>query len=384
MLDLKANLEKDEVIKETIIVVDDNPTNLDLLDGMLTEAGFEVRAAINGVLALSSIEKLPPDLILLDIQMPEMDGYEICGRLKANSKTQDIPVVFISALDDISDKVKGFHVGGVDYITKPFQVEEVLARINTHLTIRRLQKKQEKQNRELIEAARFREEVEHITRHDLKGPLTPIISFPKLIRRIESLSQKSVNYLRIMETAGLRMLDLINRSLDIFKMEKGIYIYTPASVDIVHIVYDVLKEMQSQLETGQISIHFLLNDAPVTETDTFEIQGEEFLCYTMLNNLIRNAIEASTKEDKITISLEDREMKVIRIHNPTEVPESIRHRFFEKFATAGKKAGTGLGTYSVMLAVKTQKGSISLQTNKNEGTTVIVHLLKTNNKVELQ
>lgn len=134
-----------------ILVVDDTPENLRLLIGILSEKGYEVRPAPNGELALSGAQGFPPDLILLDIMMPEMDGYEVCKKLKADARTRDIPVIFISAINDVLDKVKAFAVGGVDYITKPFQVEEVLARVETHLALRFLQKSLQDKNQDLSE-----------------------------------------------------------------------------------------------------------------------------------------------------------------------------------------------------------------------------------------
>jgi signal transduction histidine kinase len=132
-----------------ILVVDDTPANLRLLVDILSEHGYKVRPVPNGKLALSAACGLPPDLILLDIMMPEMDGYEVCAQLKADEVTRDIPVIFISAINDVLDKVKAFGVGGVDYITKPFQVEEVLVRVKTHLEMSFLQKSLTTKNEEL-------------------------------------------------------------------------------------------------------------------------------------------------------------------------------------------------------------------------------------------
>ncbi len=376
MTDTDSHPEDPKIIQGTIVVVDDNPINVDLLEEMLIDAGFIVRSAIDGQSALASINQEPPDLILLDIQMPGMNGYEVCSQLKKNRTTKEIPIIFISALNELTDKLKGFKTGGVDYITKPFEAEEVVIRVNTHLTISNLQKKLEQQNKELVEAAIFKEEVEHITRHDLKGPLTPIISYPKLIKKSENISKIDEKRLKIIEQAGLRMLTLINRSLDLFRMESGIYILAPVPVDIIKIINDILDEMQTNLEKTKLTVTVLLNGHPVNSTDTFEVFGEEFLCYTMLDNLIRNAIEASTDEDRITVKLESQDMKIIQIHNRAAIPENIRPRFFQKFATAGKKHGTGLGTYSAMLSAKTQNGNISFQTSETEGTTITVHLQK--------
>lgn len=127
-----------------ILIVDDTPNNLRFLSKMLTEQGYEVRKAINGAMALKSVQSEPPDLILLDIMMPELNGYEVCSALKSDQRTREIPIIFLSALDEVMDKVKAFKVGGIDYITKPFQFEEVLVRVKTHLTLRQLTQDLEK------------------------------------------------------------------------------------------------------------------------------------------------------------------------------------------------------------------------------------------------
>ncbi|WP_341528695.1 response regulator [Nostoc sp. UHCC 0302] len=132
--------------KGNILVVDDTPDNLRLLSAMLTAQGFEVRKALNGKMALTACQMVVPDLILLDINMPEMDGYEVCQQLKANEKTCEVPVIFISALDDILDKVKAFDVGGVDYITKPFHGAEVVLRIENQINLRLFQVKLKEKN----------------------------------------------------------------------------------------------------------------------------------------------------------------------------------------------------------------------------------------------
>ncbi|NEP14375.1 MAG: response regulator [Symploca sp. SIO2C1] len=136
--------------QSNILVVDDTPANLRLLVNMLTDKGYKVRAVPNGKLALSAVSLSLPDLILLDIMMPEMNGYEVCENLKANDLTRDIPVIFISAINEVLDKVKAFGVGGIDYISKPFQLEEVLARVETHLALRELQKSLQSKNNELV------------------------------------------------------------------------------------------------------------------------------------------------------------------------------------------------------------------------------------------
>ena len=142
-------MNKAEAVNGNILIVDDHLPNLRLLVSMLTEQGYKVRGVPNGATALTAARLAPPDLVLLDINMPEMNGYDVCRHLKAEAATADIPVIFISAIDEVMDKVKAFVVGGVDYVTKPFQVEEVLMRVQTHLTLRQLQQQLREQNIQL-------------------------------------------------------------------------------------------------------------------------------------------------------------------------------------------------------------------------------------------
>ncbi|NJL39290.1 MAG: response regulator [Leptolyngbyaceae cyanobacterium SM1_4_3] len=146
--------------QKVILVVDDTPENLHLLSSTLSQQGYDVRGALDGSIALAGIRSIMPDLILLDIMMPEINGYEVCEQFKADTLLQDIPVIFISAVDDALDKVKAFEVGAVDYITKPFQIEEVLARVELQLNNRSLQKRLEEQNVRLQQEIRDRQEVE--------------------------------------------------------------------------------------------------------------------------------------------------------------------------------------------------------------------------------
>jgi diguanylate cyclase (GGDEF)-like protein len=161
---IKKNIledEKEEIL-ESILIVDDQPANLRVLDTMLKGKNYKVKKAIDGESALLAAEANPPDLILLDILMPNMDGYEVCNQLKSNRKTKDIPVIFISALSEVFDKVKAFQAGGIDYITKPFQEEEVLARISSQLTIQKQKKLLQKERESLKQEIRQRKEAEAI------------------------------------------------------------------------------------------------------------------------------------------------------------------------------------------------------------------------------
>ena len=160
--------------KADILVIDDTPENLHLLANMLKELGYKVRSVTKGATALRAAQAAPPDLILLDINMPHMNGYEVCQHLKGDSRTVEIPVIFISAMGETLDKVRAFEVGGVDYVTKPFQVEEVLARIETHLALRSLQRQLQSQNHQLQQEIRERQLAEEKFTKAFRSSPSPI------------------------------------------------------------------------------------------------------------------------------------------------------------------------------------------------------------------
>ncbi|MCT7975932.1 hybrid sensor histidine kinase/response regulator [Laspinema olomoucense] len=158
------NLDLNSNPKPTILIIDDSPDNLNLLSGILGQAGYKINLAPSGKLALKFIESNLPDLILLDIMMPQTDGYQVCEQLKASEQTQDIPIIFISALQEISDKIKAFSLGGVDYITKPFNEQEVLVRIETQLRMRQLTQELNARNKQLGQELTERRKVEEALR----------------------------------------------------------------------------------------------------------------------------------------------------------------------------------------------------------------------------
>ncbi len=173
--------------ERSVLVVDDNPNNLRLLAKLLNENHCKVRLAPNGARALATIQKEAPDLVLLDIMMPGMDGFEVCRQLKEDAQTASIPIIFISALHETTDKVKAFSLGGVDYISKPFQEKEVLSRIKTHLALSFLQRQLEKKNLELQKAI---DEIKI-----LRGIL-PICSSCKKVRNEDGCWEQIESYIR--------------------------------------------------------------------------------------------------------------------------------------------------------------------------------------------
>ena len=366
----KVNEEKDD----RILIVDDIKTNIQLLGSILKDSGYQINVAMDGLKAIETVKIMPPDLILLDVMMPGLDGFETCKCLKANPETKNIPVIFLTAKVGPEDIIKGFKAGAIDYLTKPFNTDELLVRVRTQLDLRRAQKLIELQNKDLKEAAKLREDVDQIMRHDLKAPLNAILGYPQVILMREKLSEKGEKYLHTIEQAGYRMLNMINLSLDLFKMERGAYQFQPTPVELITILKKIEMELKDLRRVNELTFEIEIAGMPLKQEDTFYIMGENLLCYSMLANLIKNAVEASPKRESILVKIERKESVTICIQNKGMVPEEIRETFFEKFSTFGKSAGTGLGTYSAKLIAETLHGKISMITSAEAGTTITIQL----------
>jgi CheY-like chemotaxis protein len=366
--------EENSVTGSKILVVDDVPKNIQVLGSVLRQAGHQVIPATSGEQALQSAETHRPDLILLDVMMPEMDGHEVLMRLRENPALRDTPVIFVTALTDKEDEKVGLELGAVDYITKPINIPITLARVRTHLTLRHARRRLEEQNAELIEAAELREDVERIMRHDLKNPLQMIVAAPTVVKMTGPVNAEQESLLKDVASAGYRMLDMINRSLDLYKMERGDYVLKAVVVNLIQVIGRVVQEIQVVANRKLVTIDLRLGDDPPASGDLFEVMGEGLLCHSMLGNLIKNAVEASPKGGRVTVTLERASDPSIHIHNLGAVPAEIRDTFFEKYATSGKHGGTGLGTYSARLIAETQRGTIAMRTSDEEGTTMTITL----------
>ena len=356
--------------RPTLLLVDDVPSNIQLLHDVLKES-YELYFATSGAQALELAAQRRPDLILLDVMMPEMDGYEVCRRLKQSPDTRALPVVFITALGEEEDETRGLALGAVDYLTKPINPAIVKARVSNHLALKRARDELEEQNRELEEAAKLRDEVERITRHDLKGPLSGIIGFSDLLleSRVDAEERKTIA--QAINDAGYRMLEMINRSLDLFKMETGRYRCDPAEVPLRALLERVIHEWRRTLARRRLDFQ-LEGEATAW--------GEELLLYSLFGNLVGNAAEASAPGGRIVITLAEQaqadQIQACRITvwNAEAVPAAIRERFFEKYVTAGKQGGTGIGTYSARLIARAHGGETALESSDEAGTTVTITL----------
>lgn len=238
-------------------------------------------------------------------------------------------------------------------------------------------RKLEEQNSILRESIRLREEVERITQHDLKTPLNALLSVPDLMIQEGGLSDSQVEMMKMLEESAYRMLEMVNSSIDLYKMETGAYELHPVPVDLLKLLNQIHGETREMIRAKGLSLDIWLRERQAESGDEFLVSGEEMLCYSMLANLIKNAVEASPDGEVILVRLYDDNHPMVAIHNSGVVPEEIRERFFEKYATSGKEGGTGLGTYSASLIAKTLGGEITFETSPEIGTTLCISLKET-------
>ncbi|NET09766.1 MAG: response regulator [Symploca sp. SIO2B6] len=361
-----------------ILIVDDTPTNLRLLSTMLTNTGYEVRKAINGQMALLSATTKIPDLILLDIKMPEMDGYETCEKLKLNPKTQHIPVIFISALDDVLDKVRAFSVGGVDYITKPFQWQEVLARIENQLKLQSLQVQLKEKNRtlqslnqDLTRSNQSLEQFAHIVSHDLQQPLQSIMGFANLIllKHQPSLDPQVLDYLTRIVDASDRMQLFIQELLSLAALEQVDRELEP--VDSAIVMAEVLENLQGVILDSNASI--TCESLPI-------VTGNAIQLSQLFQNLIGNALKYAQPNVTPTIRIsadQDGTNWHIKVQdNGIGIAPEYLERIFAPFQKAhhGNYQGNGIGLATCQKIVELHNGHISVQSVLDQGTTFTVIL----------
>ncbi len=225
------------------------------------------------------------------------------------------------------------------------------------------------------ELEQLREDVERITRHDLKSPLMSLILGMRLLQKDDNVTDHQKELLRELELTGSRMLDMINLSLDLYKMETGSYTFEPEPLDLLQLLRGVSNNVLNNQRRKQLRVSIEVEGETPGPEASFMLEGEELLCYSMFVNLLQNAVEASPPECEVRVSLaRNGKWAEISIHNQGAVPEHIRPVFFKKYSTFGKSGGTGLGTYSARRIAQTHGGDITFSTSEAQGTTVTVRL----------
>ncbi len=362
----------------SILVVDDTEANVDILVETLAD-DYEVSVALDGPSALESVAAETPDLILLDIMMPGMDGYEVCDRLKADAATRDIPVLFISALSETMDKLRAFTRGGVDYVTKPFQPAEVKARVATHLRLRQLQRELEDKNRllqenydRLAELEKLRDNLVHMIVHDMRSPLTGVVGMLEVLRMdLEdegALDAQKADDIDEARTSGQTLNEMISSLLDISRMEAGEMPLSQEQCDLRTIVSDALTSLVSLVK--RCTVVFDPPAEPVTAFCDREVVRR------IVANLVSNSIKFTPSRGEVRIWFEsvDASVKVLVSDTGPGIPPEYQGRIFEKFGQVegraeGKKYSTGLGLTFCKLAAERHGGEIDVDSELGKGST---------------
>lgn len=401
MADFSAKSEE-TLHQSNILVADDSVNDLRLLTEILAGIGYAVRPSIDGEAALASIRAETPDLILLDVRMPKMDGFDVCRQLKSDAVLSAIPVIFLSASERIEDKVKAFTAGAVDYITKPYQTDEILARVRTHLSLNAMKKELEKSNvsmaREISERKKIadqlviaKEKAEAASRakteflanmsHELRTPLNHIIGFSEILaaKHYGDLNEAQEEYLNDILTSGRHLLSLISDILDISKVESGKMELELSDVDLKALLEDSLTVIKEEASKRQIKIIADIIDLPRF------IRADERKLKQVLYNLLGNAVKFSSEGGKIHLAAEwvndsqntpcEKGVHVsVRDTGIGLKPEDTKRIFvaFEQVETSStrKYSGTGLGLYLARQMVALHGGRLWAEsTGEGRGST---------------
>jgi two-component system, sensor histidine kinase and response regulator len=350
-----------------ILMVDDNPVNLQVLTSMLKQSGWRPRPVTSGRLGLQAARNEPPDLILLDVNMPEMNGYEVCEALKADARLADIPVIFVSALGETMDKVKGFAVGGVDYVTKPFQLDEVRARVATHLELRRQQRELRTNYEKLRESERLRDSLVHMIVHDLRSPLTAISAYLELFaQEATKLGAETQEDIASAMHATRNMVRMINGILDVSKMEAQMMKLDLRECDLVQVVAASMNDLESLV--GARRLAFESPAAPAL------VLADQEIVARIVQNFLANALRFTPSDGEIRVGVvvEEEQVRVFVADTGPGIAPDFHHSIFDKFAQVGGPASsrnrsTGLGLAFCKMAVDAHGGRIGVDSELGKG-----------------
>ncbi len=351
----------------SILVVDDTPANLQMLVGMLKLSGYRPRPVTSGVQALQAARAEPPHLVLLDVNMPEMNGFQVCAQLKADPRLAAIPVIFISAMSDTLDKVRGFQAGGVDYVTKPFQVDEVKARVAAQLELCRQRRELQAGYEKLRRSEQMRDELVHMIVHDLRSPLTAVLANLELLREdADKLPEPSREDVERSLHVARQMMRLINGVLDVSKMEADKMTLQRSECDVVGLIGGTLSDFKGLV--GTRALVFEHPDEPLPAV------VDEQVLTRIVQNLLANALRVTPAQGEIRVAVAAQDSHIlVRVNDngPGIAPE-LRERIFDKFAQAEDRRArkthtTGLGLTFCKLAVQAHGGQIGVDSELGQG-----------------
>lgn len=362
--------------KGFILIIDDSLTNLKLLTMTLGKAGFQVHSARDGETGIVQAGQLKPDVILLDVLMEGIDGFETCRRLKANAETKDIPVIFMTVLSEPIDRLKGFEVGGVDYIVKPLYHEEVLARVHAHLTIRQQHRQLQEQTQRLQELNASKDKFFSIIYHDLQSPIEGLLHFTEFIsQNIQKCSQAEleeiVNTLR--NSVG-NLYELLKNLFTWASIQRGKLDYYPLYIDVREIVARNISLLMPNAEQKHITLKNLIQNELMAYADAS-------IVYAIVRNLLSNALKFTEPGGKVTVNagIEDHLVKVSVADTGIGIPQEDVTKLFQidvrhqRIGTAGEE-GTGLGLILCKELVERSGGTLVIASETGKGTTVMFTL----------
>ena len=350
----------------SILIVDDEPRNIDLMRSVLSNIGRKLRFATDGRKALTQAERHLPDLILLDIMMPEMDGYEVCRRLKDNKKTRYIPIIFVTAKDTGDDELKGLQIGAVDYITKPINPAITKVRVKTHLKILEQNRKLVAQNKLLEKLQALQSDFINMTIHDLKNPLTVMLGHLGFMFADKPLMVTHSKFLLPMKRSVQKMQALVEELLTIGKLKKNVMSFLEQDVDVGELISFVAEDNQSIANTAEVNL--TVNLPPLSTMIVADFSYIE----RVLTNLVSNAIKFSPKGSDVSVHVEidSNRICIFVSDSGPGIPEELQPRLFEPFSQAKnqQKQGTGLGLTICKLATEGMGGEIGFNTEIGQGT----------------
>jgi signal transduction histidine kinase len=367
--------------RATILIVDDEPINISVLSDLL-KPFYQIRGEPSGSAALRAVKVVPvPDLILLDVMMPQMDGYEVMNRLREQPETCEIPVIFVTALDDIDDEKKGFSLGAVDYIAKPLRPAIVLARVQTQLELKQIRDELKQQNQKLADkiaqlerSEDARESLFHMIVHDLKSPLSGIIGYLSLVEGYTSTFQENIrHYLSNIEISSVSLMDMINNLLDLHRFENNESMLQTEEIELNPLVEEAVRCLGPLL-----SWHSLDLQLPVEEV---RFVGDRDMLRRLLINLLSNAQRYSASHTTITVraSQQDSAVQIAVQDQGVGIPPEFQSKVFQKFGslnTLNPKKGrsTGLGLPFCKFAVEAHQGKLTLESEVGKGSCFTIHL----------
>jgi len=351
----------------SVLVVEDTIENLRLLSELLSAQGYEVRAVTNGRQAIQAVEREPPDLILLDINMPELNGYEVCRYLRAQERSKDVPVIFITALTDTADKLRAFAAGGVDYVTKPFQVEEVLARVKTHVALRQAQARLADSYSRLRAVEQLRDDLVHMVVHDLRSPLSVLLINLRLLGLAATLGDDDQQILKSAVGSAEAITQMTNTMLDVSRLEAAKMPLDPVVWDLVRMARDVRAALGTTDAEPPIDIE---------GADMVNVTCDGALVRRVMENLVSNGLKYSPAGSRLRISIRIGNGHArVAVHDQGRgVRPDAREKIFEKFGTveAGRDSiykSVGLGLAFCKLAIEAHGGTIGVDPGVPVGST---------------